>query len=1023
MTLISKDLCSAEDTRSHEAAAGRVLHTRLPGPGGHSNLEVINVYQHAWDQRAEAAELKRKRARILEKVEECLRRVPRRNLCICAGDWNVQLEPMTDQVGHTTVLLPGHRQSAPDAEALIDIMIAQQLLAVNTWTGPRRRAHTFEHQGHRSQIDYVFVRRHQVTHLMRQCRPLDDFPVTAWRLSGLHRPLHLQIDYRWKPHGRSVPGRRIDHDAIATAVAKQSPQLWAFQQDLQTTLAHIPEVDTLALHQVLYDCCLRHFPATPSRREYAHNHPDVQQVVHSRWGFLQRGRYYRQYAANDLLSAWRCWHNFARFRALRRAANKASRLARRQRVDHLLMEAEASAQSNNQHKMYAIIRQLAPKQPYRKVKIYGPEGEILSRDAEADRLRTHFRNIFQTRAEPWEHACAEMGEPPPLADVVRALESIPLRKAAPRHLAPNAAWRAAAPLVADTVHREVCQAWRSRTIPRHWQDGWLVLMRKPHKMGRGPGDYRPLCLQDPAGKAVIRLVAERVRPFIGAYADKIPQHAYLPGRSTEGALLNAFSRCKQIREMTQQAGNSVFARRAGTRSDPYAGGIVLSLDMTTAFDTVPRVLIRDSLIEAGVCDSDVAIIMAWMSGATYHLSHAHVDLHILTTRGVRQGCSLSPLIWACYTCYVTARLANFIDLADLQIFADDFLWSRIFRTRSQFFETLDRIPSLMQQLKSLGLTINVNKTAVLIRMARPEGKSLLKQHVCTTPTGRYLCFLGGELLRIPIKHSHEYLGCVISLFDFEAFTVRHRISTAKNQFSRLRSVLTSTRCLGLKRRAQIWKTCIWSTLLYGWTCCGCSGYMLSQVVGLVNTQLRAIARSPRHITHTTNEEVYRMLGIEPPTRLIQHAVASLQRRLAQARDSGDTVMAGAELHAQAAWAEDLLREAVLCNGRLERVTSVEGVACTVCGVYFPDVTAMRKHRTRKHPTEQGETQIDIANLPREAYCVDGMPVCRGCGKSFHHMHTLLRHIRFQRCPGFRDQPPTAQHPPPDAPDQHHSHAE
>jgi len=670
--------------------------------------------------------------------------------------------------------------------------------------------------------------------------------------------------------------------------------------------------------------------------------------------------------------------------------------------------------------MYAIIRQLAPKQPYRKVKIYGPEGEILSRDAEADRLRTHFRNIFQTRAEPWEHACAEMGEPPPLADVVRALESIPLRKAAPRHLAPNAAWRAAAPLVADTVHREVCQAWRSRTIPRHWQDGWLVLMRKPHKMGRGPGDYRPLCLQDPAGKAVIRLVAERVRPFIGAYADKIPQHAYLPGRSTEGALLNAFSRCKQIREMTQQAGNSVFARRAGTRSDPYAGGIVLSLDMTTAFDTVPRVLIRDSLIEAGVCDSDVAIIMAWMSGATYHLSHAHVDLHILTTRGVRQGCSLSPLIWACYTCYVTTRLANFIDLADLQIFADDFLWSRIFRTRSQFFETLDRIPSLMQQLKSLGLTINVNKTAVLIRMARPEGKSLLKQHVCTTPTGRYLCFLGGELLRIPIKHSHEYLGCVISLFDFEAFTVRHRISTAKNQFSRLRSVLTSTRCLGLKRRAQIWKTCIWSTLLYGWTCCGCSGYMLSQVVGLVNTQLRAIARSPRHITHTTNEEVYRMLGIEPPTRLIQNAVASLQRRLAQARDSGDTVMAGAELHAQAAWAEDLLREAVLCSGRLERVTSVEGVACTVCGVYFPDVTAMRKHRTRKHPTEQGETQIDIANLPREAYCVDGMPVCRGCGKSFHHMHTLLRHIRFQRCPGFRDQPPTAQHPPPDAPDQHHS---
>ena len=879
MTLISKDLCSAEDIRSHEAAAGRVLHTRLPGPGGHSSLDVINVYQHAWDQRADTTELKRKRARILEKAEDCLRQVPWRNLCVCAGDWNVQLEPMSDHVGHTTVLLPGQRQSAQDAEALIDVMIAQQLVAVNTWTGSRRRAYTFEHQRHRTQTDYVFVRRHQVTQLMRQCGPLGDFQVTAWRLSGLHRPLQLQLDYRWKPRGRHAPGRRIDHDAIATAVVKRSPQLWDFQRDVQDAIAQDPEVDTLALHQVLYDCCLRHFPATPSRREYAHNHPDVQQVVHSRWEYLRRGRYYRRFAADDLLSAWRCWHNFARFRALRRAANKASRLARRQRVDHLLMEAEAHAQSCNPHKMYAIIRQLAPKQPFRRVNIYGPEGEILSKEAEADRLRTHFRDIFQAKAIPWEHDCAVMGVPPPLADVGRALADIPLRKAAPRHFAPNAAWRAAAPVVAPIVHREVCQAWSKQAIPRHWQDGWLVLMRKPQKLGRGPGDYRPLCLQDPAGKAVIRLVAERIRPFIKSYADQIPQHAYLPGRSTEGALLNAFSRYRQIRELTQQAGNSVFARRAGNRSAPYAGGVVLSLDMTTAFDTVPRVLIRDALLEAGVCDSDVAIIMAWMSGATYHLSHAHVDLHILTTRGVRQGCALSPLIWACYTCYVTTRLAHIIDLSDLQIFADDFLWSRLFSTRPQFFETLNQIPGLMKQLRHLGLTINVSKTAVLIRMARHEGKSLLKQHVCSTPKGRYLCFLGGEILRIPLKHSHEYLGCVISLFDFEALTVRHRLSTARNQFSRLRSVLTSTRCLSLKRRAQIWRTCIWSTLMYGWTCCGCSGYLLSQVLGLVNTQLRAIARSPRHITHTTNDEVYRMLGTAHPARLIQHAVDSLQRRL------------------------------------------------------------------------------------------------------------------------------------------------
>ena len=44
---------------------------------------------------------------------------------------------------------------------------------------------------------------------------------------------------------------------------------------------------------------------------------------------------------------------------------------------------------------------------------------------------------------------------------------------------------------------------------------------------------------------------------------------------------------------------------------------MLSLDMTTAFDTVPRVLIRDSLLAAGICVADVSIIMA-RPGTSFH---------------------------------------------------------------------------------------------------------------------------------------------------------------------------------------------------------------------------------------------------------------------------------------------------------------------------------------------------------------------------------------------------------------------
>ena len=393
MTLISKDICSAEDVRSSEIASGRVLHTRIPAPGGLTSLDIVNVYQHAWDNRADAADLRRKRARILERVDTCIQQVPWRNLCICAGDWNVQLAPSPGMIGHSTVHLDTQRQSAPDVEALLDVMIARHLIALNTWTGPRRQAFTFSHQGCRTQIDYIFARRHQTTRDMRRCRPLQAFPVTAWRQSGLHRPLVTLLDYQWQPNSRSFSSRRVDTDAIANAVQWQTPQLHSFQHDVRESLNNRAHTSTLDLHQVLYDCCVRHFPAVATRREYAHQHPDVQRVVRSRWQHLHRGKLYRHSAASDLRSAWRCWHHFARFRALRREANRASRHARKQRIEHLLREAEGFASQNNVHKLYAIIRQIAPKQPFRRVKIYGEEGEILSRAEEVERLRTHFQTF------------------------------------------------------------------------------------------------------------------------------------------------------------------------------------------------------------------------------------------------------------------------------------------------------------------------------------------------------------------------------------------------------------------------------------------------------------------------------------------------------------------------------------------------------------------------------------------------------------------------------------------------------
>ena len=117
-------------------------------------------------------------------------------------------------------------------------------------------------------------------------------------------------------------------------------------------------------------------------------------------------------------------------------------------------------------------------------------------------------------------ACAPMNAPglqsPTSEDICWALSKTPLRKAVPRHMAPGVSWRAAAEEVCPTVLSAVCAAWSTFEVPQPWKDGWLVLAQKPQKPGRDPSDYRPLCLQDPCGKAMILWMEEILHRFYNA---------------------------------------------------------------------------------------------------------------------------------------------------------------------------------------------------------------------------------------------------------------------------------------------------------------------------------------------------------------------------------------------------------------------------------------------------------------------------------------------------------------------------
>ena len=978
LTMLSCDLYQPMLVRSRELYPGRLLHVRIPLVCSGTALDLLNTYQYVWNMYDDSPALRQKRARLLRHLETA-----------------VQLSPLPGLVGHSTNIHNEQDQAVKDPESLRDLLLARQLVALNTWTGKRSKAYTYNGLQSRTQIDYILARQYQATHRMRACRTITHFPIAEWRTCGM---LVVDVDYNWKP-SPSTLSRRINinteqlrHDMQTDAIAYQS-----YQKALSEALTDITTIDMNLINRQIQHVSSQYYPSVHTKPVAYHEHAQVQLIVRQKWQHLAA---MRKSTGTTMRQVFMFWRHFIRFRRTKHSANKASRQARRDKYEQLLQEAESHALNNNTHQMFRVIRKLAPKQKYKKVQIYGPQGQVLSTNAEAQAIHTHFSSVFRG-SSTWSRTASDACPRPFTHDqILQALLQIPATKATPPHYAPGACWKAAAGSLADLLHRRLPDYFQAAPlrVPQPWKDGWLTLLGKPAKCGRQPSDFRPICLQDPAGKALITVLADRIQPIVQSYAACYPQHAYLPYRSTEGALLNIFHTCRSIRTRCQDAMQNIQNKRFKPASGSHVGGLVLSLDMSSAFDTIPRQHIACSLAEAGVADGDVALVLEWLSGSQYHLRHGGESLSISTTREVRQGCVLSPLLWACLTCYILRRLPPSVGLRDVQAYADDL--AKEFNTQAEYRSAIKSIPSFIEHLREFGLNINTSKTVLLLRMATPQGKTDCNQHIIQRRSGTFFRIPGLASEVVPVKPKHTYLGCIISLFDFETETLRHRIQVGRTQYQRLKTVLCSRHHLSLARRTRLWNTCIWTTLTYGLACCGVPGTSMQALQRAVTLQLRSITRLPSHITHVTTDELYRRLGLSRPELRLQSLCQALCSRLAGLRGalSPNDIMLRPQIHSQASYALELVTEAA-GQQMLVRVSQHEGVPCPHCGIYFQGETAVKVHIARKHPALKEPGNAANADADRFGMGVDGMPTCRRCGHKFGAWKDLINHVNRAQCHG------------------------
>ena len=216
----------------------------------------------------------------------------------------------------------------------------------------------------------------------------------------------------------------------------------------------------------------------------------------------------------------------------------------------------------------------------------------------------------------------------------------------------------------------------------------------------------------------------------------------------------------------------------------------------------------------------------------------------------------------------------------------------------------------------------------------------------------------GRPILIPRVAKFGYLGVQVSYGSFEMQTFLSRQQAASSNRARLAKLLHSV---------SLYMSCVRSSLIFGLHATGLTDAVLRKLSATDSRHLRAIARSPAHITHESTAELRRRLRVVSPEMAL---VALLRRRIRACTDPASV----ADMEQQLKWLTHLTEPTVPGQAgshcRLVPCSVSIGVACPTCGQY----TKQHGPRPERAPTPKS-TQYT-------AHTVDGLPQCRHCLSRF-----------------------------------------
>ena len=1004
--------CFAEP-RVKEHVQGRLLQVTATHHRSQMPVCIVGLYQHVWRPHLSAAQNRSLRTHIWHSLQALITATPARHQLVIAGDFNATLTPMHPQVGPSVPRPATHANQDKELQTLLKEC---DLCAVNTWHS--RPHHTFTSPSVKSQLDYVLLRTHSANHHAKHASPIHSFPVGAYRQTN-HHPVQAVVQMLPMAYRASQPQAefRFEAAALQSAVSQHSDAAQALQQAVETRLSALPpgaalctEHDTV--NTILLEETCRAFP--PAQRA-DHRVSANQGYRASARGTWQLHHQLRRSGLPSLRNLWARWRLYAQFMRASAMLRRQSKDLKRQFLEDQLRQAEAAARKGNHRDLFLIARRLGPKTAQGVSRLQGSDGRVLDSSAEMAAILKHSQATLAATPDKTDLQPLQAGFTFSAEELQAALDALNIRKAVPRHIAPNAVWKLCAASVG--AHLGPCFEHHFRPkstdlLEGDLQDAHICWLNKPSKPPTTMSAKRPIGLMPPCAKSLAGSVASQILEHLQPMLDHMPQFAYCAGRGVNDAILRVHSYFGEIETLQRGQINNRFKMHQGVKALHCHGGLCLSLDLSSAFDSVSRDLLIQSLLDHQVPSDLINVVQQLHRGAKYIFRTSQARGQVTTTNGIKQGCRAAPTLWVSFTLSVLEHLARHRSLSWVQniltLFADDFCGHWTITCLQDWKAAISDLTLLMETLETYQLRVNLQKTALLVNLKGKTAKKLLRQHTRQKAGETFLILqIHGRECLLRLKESHTYLGTIISYRDRRDLNVGHRISAAQTRYQQLRKVLNGRGPLSIKYRLRLWQACIPPCLTYSLEATGCTAAKgLQRIKTIATRHVRAILREPAHLQHVSTSEIWERARLPAPEQSIHARLVKLCAcRNPANHPFGPDLINNDNVIKHLNHLLDCLQEALrgLTTYSLTPPEEAQpchnpGFPCPFCDLVLPTSHARLIHSAIKHPEQQPpEDHRTKTDFSAPDHAVNGLPTCKLCRRNFTKWQHLKTHIEQGSC--------------------------